>query len=199
MCRLRLPLAVDDRNVRDVNLQEIVLARPPSQLSHSLNEGHALDVPHSSSQLDYAHVWLLVGVINRDPRHALNPVLDGIGDVRHDLDRLAQIVALALALDNVLVDLARGDVVRAREGDVQVALVVPEIEVHLAAVREDEDFAVPMHMSVHVMSPLEKLSGVLLRIHGACIDIEIWVHLDGGHVLVRQHAAAERVMLQDLS
>jgi hypothetical protein len=48
----------------------------------------------------------------------------------------------------VLVDLARGDVVVAREGDVQVALVVAEIEVDLAAVREDEDLAVPVRCSV---------------------------------------------------
>jgi hypothetical protein len=72
--------------------------------------------------------------------------------VRHDLDRLAQIVALALALDDMLVDLARRDVVRARQSDVQVALVVAEIEVDLAAVGENEDFAVPARMLIHAMS-----------------------------------------------
>jgi hypothetical protein len=63
--------------------------------------------------------------------------------VRHDLHRLAEIVALALALDDVLVDLAGGDVVVACEGDVKVALVVAQVEVDFAAVGEDEDLAMP--------------------------------------------------------
>lgn len=57
--RLRLLLAVDNRDIRDVNLHEVVSARTPPQLAHSLNEGHALDVAHGSSQLDYADVRLL--------------------------------------------------------------------------------------------------------------------------------------------
>jgi hypothetical protein len=68
--------------------------------------------------------------------------------VRHDLHSLAEIIALALALDDVLVDLARGDVVVASKGDVKVALVVAEIEVDFAAVGENEYLAVPAICSV---------------------------------------------------
>jgi hypothetical protein len=64
--------------------------------------------------------------------------------VWNDLYGFTQIVALALTLDDVLVDFASGDVVIAGEGDVEVPLVVAEIEVDFAAVREDEDFAMPM-------------------------------------------------------
>ena len=64
------------------------------------------------------------------------------------MDGVAQIVSSALLLDNVLVDLAGGDVVFARQGDVQVALVVAEIEIDFTAVGEDEDFAVPARCSV---------------------------------------------------
>lgn len=60
-----------------------------------------------------------------------------------DLYGFTQVVALALAFDNVLVDLASGDVVVAGEGDVEVALVVAKIEVDFAAVGEDEYFAMP--------------------------------------------------------
>jgi len=69
--------------------------------------------------------------------------LNRIGDVWDDLYGFTQVVALALALDNVLVDLASGDVVVAGEGDVEVALVVAKIEVDFAAVGEDEYFAMP--------------------------------------------------------
>lgn len=69
--------------------------------------------------------------------------MNRIGDVWDDLYGFTQVVALALALDNVLVDLASGDVVVAGEGDVEVALVVAKIEVDFAAVGEDEYFAMP--------------------------------------------------------
>jgi hypothetical protein len=148
LCGLRLLLTVDEGHVGDVDLEEVVLARPTAQLSHGLDERHALDISDGASKLNDADIGLLSGVIDRYPRNPLNPVLDGICDVRDDLHRLAQIVAAALALDDMLVDLARGDVVLARQGDVEVALVVAEIEVDLAAVGEDEDLAVPASVSI---------------------------------------------------
>ena len=63
-----------------------------------------------------------------------------------DLYGFTQVVALALAFDNVLVDLASGDVVVAGEGDVEVALVIAKIEVDFAAVGEDEYFAMPVFL-----------------------------------------------------
>lgn len=124
-----------------MDLEKVVLAGAAPQMRHGLDEGHTLDVANGSAQLNYAHVRHLVGVVDGDLRDLDDPVLDCIRDVRHDLHRLAQIVALALALDDMLVDLARGDVVLTRQGDVQVALVVAEIEVDFAAVGEDKDLA----------------------------------------------------------
>lgn len=141
--RLRLLLAMNDRHIRDVDLHEVVLSRPSPQLAHRLDERHALDIAHSPSQLNYTHIRLFTRVIHGDARHLLDPVLDRIGDVGNDLHGFTQIVALALALDDVLIDLAGGDVVVAGEGDVEVALVVAEIEVDFAAIGEDEDLAVP--------------------------------------------------------
>lgn len=142
--RLRLLFAVNNRHIRDVNLHKVVLARASPELAHSLDEGHALNITHSTSQLDYADVRLFARVIDGYPRDFLDPVLNRIGDVWDDLNGFTQIVALALAFDDVLVDLAGGDVVVACEGDVEVALVVTEIEVNFAAVGEDEHFAMPI-------------------------------------------------------
>jgi hypothetical protein len=125
---------MNDRHVTDVDLHKVVLASSPPQLAHSLNERHALNVTNSPSQLDYAHIWLLTSVIDRYPRNLLYPFLNRIGDVGYDLHSLAKIVALALALDDVLVNLAGGNVVVAGEGDVEVALVVSEIKVDFTAV-----------------------------------------------------------------
>lgn len=134
---------MNDGHVRDVYLQEVVPARSPPQLRHSLDERHALDVAHGSSELDYADIRLLARIINWYPRDPLNPVLDAIRDVWDDLHRLAQVITLTLALDDMLVHLAGRDIVVAGQGDVQVALVVSEIEVDLAAVRENKDFPMP--------------------------------------------------------
>jgi hypothetical protein len=114
---------VDDRHVANVNLHEVVLASSPSQLAHSLDERHALDITNSSSQLNDAHIGLLAGVIDGYLCYLLYPILDRIGDVGDNLDGLAEIVAFSLALDDVLVDLASCDVVVASEGDVEVTLV----------------------------------------------------------------------------
>jgi hypothetical protein len=148
---LRLLLAVDNRDIGDVNLHEVVLARTSPELAHGLNKGHALDIAYGTSQLNYADVWLFARVIDGYPRDLLDPILNRIGDVWDDLYGFTQVVALALALDDVLVDLAGGDVVVAREGDVKVALVVAEIEVDFAAVGEDKDFAVPVTFLVSTL------------------------------------------------
>lgn len=126
-----------------MNLHEVVPARSPPKLSHSLNKRHALHVTDSATELDDAHVGLLARVVNRYARNLLDPFLDRVCDVRDDLHGLTQIVAPALALDDLLVDLAGRDVVVAGEGDVEVALVIAEIEIDFTAVGEDEDLAVP--------------------------------------------------------
>ena len=50
------------------------------------------------------------------------------------LDSLAEVVSKALLLDDVLVDLARGDVVVAVQSDVKETLIVAEVKVHLTTV-----------------------------------------------------------------
>ena len=58
------------------------------------------------------------------------------------LHRLAQIVSAAFLVDDALVDAARGDAVGAGGGEVEEALIVPEIEIRLRAVVGDEHLAV---------------------------------------------------------
>ena len=81
------------------------MAPSPSNLSclpQSLDERHALDVSHGPSQLNDAHVGHAALAVDGQLGHALNPILDRIGDVRDDLNRLAQVVAAALTLNHVL-------------------------------------------------------------------------------------------------
>ena len=111
LCGLRLLLAMDLGYVGHINVHEVVPADSMSQLRQSLDEGRTLDVTHGASQLHNADVGLLVRIVHGYLGNALDPVLNRICDVRNDLDGLAQVVAFPLLLDNMLVDLARRDVV----------------------------------------------------------------------------------------
>ena len=86
-------------------------------------------------------------------------ILDGVGDVRDDLHRAAEIVAAALLGENVLIDAAGGDVVALGRVDAGEALIVAEVEVGLRPVVGHVDLA------------------VLIGAHGARIDVEIRIQL----------------------
>jgi hypothetical protein len=160
-----------------VDLQEVIPACTAPKLRHSLDKRHALDVANRAAQLDYAHIRHLARIVDGYPRDPLDPVLDCIGNVRDDLDRLAQVRALAFLLNHVLVYLAGGDVVVAREGDVEVALVIAEIEVDFAAVGQDEDLAVPVQWSMG-LPWLWWAEHALAGVHSPGVDIEVGVDLD---------------------
>jgi hypothetical protein len=75
-------------------------------------------------------------------RNPLNPILDLIHNMWHNLDRPTQILALPLFLYHCLVDLARGDVIVTRQADGKIALVVAQVEIDFMARGQYEAFAV---------------------------------------------------------
>ena len=98
---LGLLLAIDDRNQRDMDLQEVVPPRSSPQLTHGLSEQMALDVANRSTKLNDADIGFLLGVIDRYPCHTLDPVLRDVREVWHDLNSSAEVIAPALALYDV--------------------------------------------------------------------------------------------------
>ena len=86
-------------------------------------------------------------------------VLDLVGDVRDDLDSLAEVVAAAFLGDDLLVDPPGGQIVVAGQLRVGEALVVAKIQVGLSAIVGHKDFA------------------MLERRHRARIDIQVRVKL----------------------
>lgn len=196
LCGLGLLLSLNDRNKRNMDLQEIVLSCPSLQLSHSLDKRRTLDISDSSSQLNNAHIRRLIGIIDGDACYTLDPILNRIGQMRHDLDSLSQVVTATLALNDVLVDLAGSDVVLASQGDVEIALVVSQVEVDFSSVVEYKD----LPMSEAVSRGLEtarpqaefkpqfkarsaKVEHSLRRRHSPSIDIHIWINLDRRDVI----------------
>ena len=84
---------------------------------------------------------------------------DLVGDVGHDLDGAAQILASAFFFDDAEINLPRRVVRFARERAVGEPLVMSQIEVGFGAVVED----------VHL--------AVLIRAHRAGIDVDVRVEL----------------------
>ena len=135
---------------------DVVPADVAAELADGLDEGDDLDVAHRAADLDDHHVDVLV-------LQPADPVLDLVGDVRDHLDRAAEEVAPALLLDHGPVDAARGRVRALGEVLVDEALVVPEVEVGLAAVLGDEDLA------------------VLAGVHRPRVDVDVRVELAHRH------------------
>jgi len=97
--------------------------------------------------------------------------------VRDDLDGLPEVVAVPLLVNDRSVHLPRRDVIVPRQAHVEEPLVVPEVEVDLRAVVEDEDLA------------------VLVRVHRARVHVQVRVDLDGDDLQsarLQQDAEARR-------
>ena len=154
----------DPRHQREVNEYRVFAAKFLPHLADGFEERQRLDVAHRPADLDDRHVR----AIGRNLAHG---VLDLVGDVRNDLNGLAQVVAAALFQDDLLVDPAGRKVVVARERRMREALVVAQVEVGFRAVVGHKDLA------------------VLERRHGSRVDVEVGVEL---HQVHAQAAALEQ-------
>ena len=138
-----------------------------AELADRLEERQALDVADRAADLDQHEVDALVAFENE--------ILDRVGDVRNDLHRRAEKVAVALLGDQLLIDAPAGDVVLAVGAAAGEALVMAKVEIGLGAVVGDEHLA------------------VLGRAHRAGIDVEIGVELAQAHrIAARLQQRAER-------
>ena len=151
---LLLPRRPHERHERDVDEEDVAAAELVADLARRLDERLRLDVADRAADLgdDDVGLRVLVGL----QAHA---ALDLVGDVRDDLHGVAEVLAAALARDDLRVDLARRDVRRLAQVDVEEALVVPDVEVGLGAVVGHEDLA------------------VLERVHRPRIDVQVGVEL----------------------
>lgn len=78
-----------------------------------------------------ANMWDLIGVVHRDFRHLLDPVLDGVRQVRDYLDGRAEVVTLPFLLDKLLIHLSGGDVVVSCEVETEVSVAVSQLHARL--------------------------------------------------------------------
>ena len=143
-CRLQVG---NERQVHEAGVLDAFLE---AELPRGLEEGERLDVAGDAADLAEDDVAVvLAGAPDRR--------LDLVRDVRHDLDRSAEIAARAFAREDGGVYASRGEVGGFRARDARKALVVSEIEVGFRAVVRHEHLA------------------VLVGRHRAWIDVQIGI------------------------
>ena len=91
--------------------------------------------------------------------------LDLVGDVRHHLDGLAEIVAATFLVNDCLVDTTSGERIRFRSLNTGESLVVSEVEVGLHAIYR----YVALTM--------------LVRVQCTRVDVDVWVKLLDSNVV----------------
>jgi hypothetical protein len=151
--RLELPGRPDERDVGHVDVHDVLGPGLAPELADRLEERQRLDVADRPADLGDHDVGV------RGRADAPDPVLDLVRDVRDDLHRGAEVLALALAADDGVPDGAGGVVRVPGEVLVDEPLVVADVEIGLGAVFRDE------HLSV------------LERAHRARVDVQVRVEL----------------------
>src|SRR2546421_7480710 len=154
--RLRLLLAdgPHDGHEGRVHEQDILLPDLLTELADGFEEGHAFDVSDRPTDLDEDDVGVFLLPDLAEQR------LDLVCDVRDDLHGLSEVVAAALLLNDRPVDLPRRDVVVPGQIHIEEPLVIPEIQVDLRPVIEDEYLP------------------VLVRVHRPRVHVQVGIDLD---------------------
>ena len=111
------------------------------ELTQSLHEWCTFNIANCPTQLNHTDIGCFARTITRLCSHTLNPFLDFIGNVRDHLDCFSKIVTLALTLDHSGVDFSGGQVVVSTQADVKETFVIAKIQINLATVIKDENFA----------------------------------------------------------
>ena len=142
----------DERHQRHVHVAHVVAADIEAELPNRLEEREDLDVADGAADLGDHDVDVVV-------RETADTFFDLVRDVGDDLNGTTEVVAPALRRDHRRVDRTGSRVRRTGQVLVDEPLVVPEVEIGLAAVIGNEHLAV--------------LEGV----HGARVDVEIRIEL----------------------
>ena len=148
---LELSGGLDEGQKRQMHEDALAAGLFLAELADRLEEGQALDIAHRAADLAEHEIDLVLADGDE--------VLDLVGDVRNDLDGLAEVIAAALFLEHVGVDPPRGDRVGLARGHAGEAFVMAQIEVGLGAVIGDEDLA------------------MLERGHRAGVDVQVGIEL----------------------
>ena len=148
--------------------RDSIFAELPTKLTNSLHKRSRLDIANRASHLRYDKI-IVLGI--RPPEH---PPLDFIGDMRHHLNGMTEVVTMTLAIDYRLINPTGGNAVVTRGMNIRKSLIMTKIQVSLKPIIRYVTLA------------------MLIRIERARVDIDIGVEfLNGNAVTARLKQAAD--------
>ena len=133
-----------------------------AHLARRLKEWLRFDIADGAANFGDDHVGVIPVLIGL--RLATHHVLNLVGDMRNNLNGIAEILATAFLSDDRGVHLARRRICSTRQVHIQEAFVVADIQIGFCAVLSHEDLS------------------VLERIHRAGIDIDVGIELLHDHM-----------------
>ena len=128
-----------------------------AHLANRFQKRQRFNVADSAADFHNHHIGIAIH------GHGTNRILDFVGDVRDDLNCLAQIIAAAFLLDDREINAPGGPVVRLRQVRVGKALVMAQVKISFRAIVSDKDFP------------------VLERRHRSRIDVDVRIEFDKRH------------------
>jgi hypothetical protein len=168
LCGLGFQLAgrLEIRHEGEMDITAVLAADIEGELANGFQKRLTFDVADCAANLGDDDVDARLSQL-------VDAVLDLVGDVRNDLHGLAEILAAPLLLDHRQVNLPSRVVGIARQRAVGEPLIVPQVEISLAAIVEDVDLA------------------VLVGTHRPGIDVDVriqFLHADPQTAAFEQHS-----------
>ena len=123
---LQLTRSLHKGDQRQMNEDGVFLTDLIAHLTNRFKKGEAFNIPHRAPDLHDDYIQVITQLLDGG--------LDFVGNVRNDLNRLAQIVPPPLFLNNGLIDLSGGGIVVPGQPHVHKPLIMPQIQVSLGAI-----------------------------------------------------------------
>ena len=149
---LHLVCSPDVGNERDMDVEDIFVRMLHPELTDRLQKWQGLDIADGAADLDDGNVAVL--------RPLDEEGLDFVRNMGNHLDGTAEVVAVPLFGNDVVIDAAGGAVVGLPRLGMREPLVMPKIHIGLGAILRDINLA------------------MLERVHRAWIDVDIGIELD---------------------
>src|SRR5262249_3139857 len=131
---LQFTRARNKRHQRQVNVRDVPAWQIVAELPNGFEIRQAFDVTHGPTDLAKDEIELIVALADE--------LLDGVGNVRNDLDCSAEIVAATFLGEDFLINAPSRDVVLAGRRPPGKAFVMTQVEVSFGTVIGDKNLAV---------------------------------------------------------
>lgn len=140
-----------------MDLDKVSFADFLAKLSQRVDKRRAFNIADCAAKLDDADIGLGIRFVNAHLSRVLNLALDGVGNMRHNLDSLAEIIPSAFRFDDLVVDLSSRDVILLAQRDRKIALVVSEVKIQLTSIISHVDFPMSGVVSIGTLEVYEDL------------------------------------------